>query len=261
MKKISYIKIQNFWETDEKRTLEDDSTELIIEEKLDGKTFDGVSACLNAYHNIYLCFFGEYLETTHLIRYENLPNNIILFDVGIYNDNSQTYLPPKIKLIFSSLVGIPNAPIRRVLEKYQKEEIDRYYLSERSYFKTDLNQKVCENFPDLCKNFKAKYGEKNFSEGVVVKKYKDGEIKAVKYVKPEFDKIIKIIGRYENYPGENIITFDLEGAIKLQEQNMKEVGMPPHLVETFLKLFKESYPISFRANDIDEIYNKIPEKK
>jgi len=258
--RLGYIKIPNYWETDEKSTLEYNSAELIIEEKLDGKTFDGIDACLSINSDDYLCFFGENLEETHLIRYNNLPNKIILFDIVlILGNGSQIYLPPKYKLLFSLLVGIPHVPIIEVLKNYQREEI-RNYMLKRSYFETDLNRKVCEKFPDVCKSFKEKYGEKNFSEGIVVKRYKDGKMKAVKYVKPEFDEIIKIIGRYENYPEKNIITYDLKSAEKLQRQNMEKVVIPFDWRETLLELFRESFTISSRANNIEKIYSNLPEK-
>jgi len=255
---LTYQKIPNFNEIKNiKEHLENCCENLIvIEEKLDGKTIDGAYAC-NKIQNYEICIFGEYLETTHLIRYENLPDKKIGFDVNIEG----SYLSPKQKIIILALFGIIPAPIFSTLSNYKdfsEDYIRELYLKGRSYFKTELNPKICENFPHLCEYFEQKYGKRNFTEGVVVKCYNNGKLTAIKFVKPEFDEIIKKVGRYENYPQRNKINYDSDFAKKIVKNNLELLNFSENEKRIILKLFENSYPHSFGKTEIEEIIKDNP---
>jgi len=231
----------------------------IVEEKVDGKTIDGAEACTKI-QNYEICLFGEFLEETHLIKYANLPDKKICFDVNIEGK----YLPPKQKTIVFALLGVVPIPIISAIESYSnlsESYIRDLYLKRNSYFKTELNPKICKKFKHLCEDFKQKYGEKNFSEGIVVKCYPNDNLTAVKYVKPEFDRIIKIVGRYEKYPEKNIIIYDPFFAEKILENNLSLLNFSENEKRMLLKLFERSYPYSYGKIKIKEIVKENPNLK
>jgi len=228
----------------------------IIEEKVDGKTIDGVEACTRI-QDYEICLFGEFLEETHLIRYTNLPDKKICFDVNIEGK----YLPPKQKTIVFALLGVVPVPIISTFEGYDNFS-ERYirdlYLKRNSYFKTELNPEICRKFKHLCENFKQKYGKEKFSEGVITKCYKNGNLIAVKYVKPEFDETIKIAGRYEKYPEKNIVIYNPVFAEKILENNLSLLKFSENEKRLLLKLFERSYLYSYGKLKIEEIIKYNP---
>jgi len=251
--RLGYVKIPNFHEVSELPTC---GSWFIVEEKVDGKTFDGSSACVEIW-GVELCVFGEYVGITHLIFYKDLMSYMFVFDVRL----NGMYLKPLPKVLISTLLGIPHVPIKGFIRKIAEEVVAQYYIKEKSYFRTDLNPAVCKKHPQICQNFKKLYGE-NFSEGIVVKCYEDGKIKAVKYVKPEFDKVINEIGRYGNYPNDNIVKFDRDSAAKLQKANLEKViknneSQVP--IQGLLKLFAEAYVNTYSSKTIEEAVKSLPE--
>ncbi|PUA31697.1 MAG: hypothetical protein B7O98_08895 [Zestosphaera tikiterensis] len=250
--RLGYVKIPNFHEVRELPTC---GSWFVVEEKVDGKTFDGSSACVEVW-GVELCVFGEYVGVTHLIFYKDLMSYVFVFDVRL----NGMYLKPLPKVLISTLLGIPHAPIKGFIREVTEEVVTQYYIEEKSYFKTDLNPVVCKKHPQICQNFKELYGE-NFSEGIVVKCYEDGKIKAVKYVKPEFDKIINEIGRYENYPNTNIVKFNIDTAAKLQKTNLEKViknnASQTH-IQNLLKLFIEAYENTYSSKTIEEAVKTLP---
>ena len=78
------------------------SGEVVIEEKLDGKT---VATDLYPGYIIY----GEYMRFKHSIQYDKLPAWIVGFDV--YDLTTKKFLPRKKKQLILNIVGIPCVPL------------------------------------------------------------------------------------------------------------------------------------------------------
>jgi len=248
---LGYVKIPNFYEIDEMPRC---SSVFVVEEKIDGKTFEGSSSC-TVFRDYEICIFGECMGITHLIFYRNLPNDIVVFDVRV----DGRYLKPQYKLLLSIIIGLPHVPVKGVIDRIDEKIIEKYYLHEKSFFKTDLNPEICRRHPEPCEEFRNIYGE-DFSEGVVVKCYEDGEIRSVKYVKPEFDRIIDTVGRYEEYPNRNIVNFDLDFAVELQRNNMEKIFGENIQQELLLELFREAYPATYMKKTAEEIIRSLPDK-
>jgi len=229
---------------------------IVVEEKLDGKTIDGASACTKI-QNHEICIFGEYLVTTHLIRYKNLPDVKIGFDFNI----DGKYLDPKQKTVILALLGIVPAPIFHIFptyDQFSEDYVQELYLRRKSNFRTELNPKICEKFTNLCKKFYQNYGNENFTEGVVAKCYNNGEMRAIKYVKKEFDEIIKNVGPYERYPQENVIRYNLEFSKEIVKNNLNLLNLKENEKRIVLDLFEKSYPYSYGKIKAEEIIKYNP---
>lgn len=229
---------------------------ILVEEKIDGKTIDGARACANI-QDYEICLFGEFLEDTHLIRYKNLPDKKIFFDIIIEGE----YLTPKQKNILLVLLGLVPAPIVYIFEGYKnltEDYVRDLYLKRKSYFETELNPKICKKFKHLCEDFEQKYGKGGFSEGIVLKCYNNGKLLAIKYVKPEFDKIIKIVGHYEKYPQKNIIKYDIKFAKEIVKNNLTLLNFSENEKGLLLNLFERSFPFSFKKIETEEIIKENP---
>ncbi len=198
--KIKRIKVRDFIIRGKKYLKPEEEKELLsdevyIEEKLDGKL---------EIKDVYeYRLFLENLTNTHTIWYKDLPYFEILLD--IYNKNEKRFLTYEEKLIFALENNMFSPPLL-YQGKVEKEDLKKY-LEAESYFETEINpkmKKVIEKYyPELL-------NRKNFLEGVVVKKYKDGKLFAGKIVNTCFEKIIDLVGRYEKYQNKNKIRIDWE---------------------------------------------------
>ncbi len=198
--KIKRIKLEGLPRRGKKYLTDEEVKELLngnvyVEEKLDGKLLIEE----NGKYRIFL----ENLLRTHTIYYENLPDFKILLDV--YDKEYQKFLDYQEKLYFAlenRLFVPPLIYFGKINRKFLRE-----LLEYSSYFKTDLNPEMKKVVKKYLRNFDFK----NKKEGIVIKKYKNGKLYAGKIVRPEFEKIIDIVGRYEKYKNFNkILNTNLE---------------------------------------------------
>ncbi|MCD6483048.1 MAG: RNA ligase family protein [Candidatus Aenigmarchaeota archaeon] len=232
-----------------KKCLDELIEDCFAEEKLDG-------ALVTIETDEYV-FYGEDLRKTHTIRYENLPNDVVFFDV--YNKTEKRYLDEPEKILLLLEIGATPAPIIGRIKKYdisKPKKRDRMYVEKylekiafktKSAFKTCLNTKMVEymkdNLPDLYEE--ANKLPKNFVEGIVLKNY--GKQLFGKVVIPAFERMIQELGRYENYPEANIIKmYSYKGYTKyINKHVLKPLGIK--IARKEKKLVYERYASKFRT--------------
>jgi len=222
---------------------------IYLEEKLDGQLRDTAEVFAEV-EGVEVGLYGEYVGRTHTIHYSGLPNDYIVFDVWV---EGWGFLPPREKVAAAALFGLPHAPVAAAAQALGPGDAPSL-LTARSFFKTTLNPSLCARRWDLCEAFYAAHGREGFAEGAVAKSYQGGRLAAVKFVKREFDKLVQEAGDYEQYPSQNHVTFDLDGAVELTRRNLAAVGAPAHLAEAFA----QAYPTAYRRHTTAEIYRDLP---
>ena len=232
-----------------KKYLDELIEDCFIEEKLDGT--------LVRIENDEYVFYGEDLRKTHTIKYENLPNDVIFFDV--YDKVEKRYLNEPEKILLLLEIGATPAPIIGRVKKYNipkpkkrdkmyaEKYLERIAFKTKSAFRTSLNSKMVEyikdNLPDLYREVSKL--SRNFVEGIVLKNYEKQLFGKV--VIPVFERIVQGLGRYENYPDENVIRMYSykEYMNYINKHVLKPLGIK--ITRKERKLVYERYTIRFRA--------------
>ncbi|MCD6371206.1 MAG: RNA ligase family protein [Candidatus Aenigmarchaeota archaeon] len=189
---------------------------VLIEEKLDGKTF-----YLEIGNKI---FVGERLDITHTVHYKNLPDSVLFFDVF----EEGRFLGPVEKINKILEIGGTPVPIIYCGKVENYVEFCKKLVFDESAFYTDLNPKMKKVLEGINLEF-----FKNRKEGIVVKNWKKQLLG--KLVNPWFEEIIGSTGRYEGYPNRNVIKLyrfedyvkylyeNVERALRIEIPNKKDV--------------------------------------
>lgn len=134
-----------------------------------------------------------------MLIYPEAPASKLIFDVAVRQRGRLAYLDAPMAALATLLIGYLFVPVVDRIDRFDMsvDELLTRYLRMQSSLKSTLNPKYCKANPHVCEEFYGRFGS-NPSEGFIVKQYCHGSLIAVKFVKDEFEELIKLVGRYHD---------------------------------------------------------------